>query len=194
MPPKSDTAAYLAFCAQEYHACATKAQQDAQQSAGAALPLPPAESWAVPPPPPAYGAPPSGADQAQASYYQPQQWPVPDSQPLGDQSSPWGPQTPWEADAWGFVAEVCGVDEACSSVSGFGCGSGSWGTTDHPIEVDSSSDEDEGALPHWNDLLYDGCVEAPVDKPSFQLCCLLLTLDYGRALHFEHQCRDRLGV
>ena len=123
----------------------------------------------MPPPPPVYGAPPSGAGQAQASYYQPQQWPVPDLQPLGDQSSPWGPQVPWEADAWGFVAVECGVDDACSSVSGFGCGSGSLGTASCPIEIDSALDEDEGPLPHWNDLLYDGIVEAPVDKPSFQL-------------------------
>ena len=78
MPPRSDPNARAAYCAQEWHACTAQAQQqDAQQSAGSA-PLPP-ESWAVPPPPPAYGAPPSGAGQAQASYYHPQQRPVPDA-------------------------------------------------------------------------------------------------------------------
>ena len=88
----------------------------------------------------------------------------------------------------------CGVDDACSSVSGFGCGSGSLGTASCPIVIDSSSDEDEGPLPHWNDLPYDGIVEAPVGAPPFQLYCLLLTLDYGCALHFEFWCCDLLGI
>ena len=131
MPPKSDPSARAAYMLQEWHACNAQAQQGAQQPA---TPLPP-ESWAAPPPPPAYGAPPPGAGQAQASYYQPQQWPVPDSQPLGDQSSPWGPQVPWEADAWGFLAFECGVDESCSSVSGFGRGTGAWALLPVPLRL-----------------------------------------------------------
>ena len=81
MPPRSDLNAHAAHCAQEYQACTAQAQQNAQQSTGSALP--PLESWAVPPPPPAYGAPPSGTGQAQASYYHPQRQPMPDSQLLG---------------------------------------------------------------------------------------------------------------
>ena len=68
------------------------------------------------------------------------------------------------------------------------------GTAACPIEVDSSSDEDEGPLPHWNDLPYDGVVEAPVGMPSFQLYFLLLTLDYDRAVHLENQCRRRFDI
>ena len=46
----------------------------------------------------------------------------------------------------------------------------------------------------WNDVPYAGTVVAPVGKPPFQLYCLLLTLDFAHALHFELQCRLRLGV
>ena len=84
----------------------------------------------------------------------------------------WGLQTPWEADAWGFLAKVCDVDEVLASVSGFGCGSGSGspidlcgssaaaaevpssdeaaeaplGTSGLPIDLCSSSDDDEAPL------------------------------------------------
>ena len=172
MPPRSDLSAHMAFCAQEYQACTAQAQQNAQQSAGSA-PLPP-ESWAVPPPPPpVYGAPPSGAGQAQASYYvyQPQQQPVPDSQLLGAQSSPWGPQTPWEADAWGFMAEVYGVDEAFASVSGFGCGSGSGSPVNLWPESDSSAELEGHAVPlgtpdHPIDLRSDSSGEVDLRSDS----------------------------
>ena len=33
-----------------------------------------------------------------------------------------------------------------------------------------------------------------MDKTSFQLYCVLLTLPYNCAIHFEYQCRHRLGV
>ena len=65
---------------------------------------------------------------------------MPDAQPLGHHSSPWGPQTPWDSDAYNFLAEVCGIDGVCGSASGFGCGSGC-DSFDEPFDLCSSSDE-----------------------------------------------------
>ena len=62
-------------------------------------------------------------------------------------SSPWGPQTPWEADAWGFLAEVCDVDEAFASASGFGSGSGSGSPINLWPESDSSAELEGHAVP-----------------------------------------------
>ena len=62
------------------------------------------------------------------------------------------------------------------------------------VDLCSSSNEDEGALPHWSTLMYVGFVEAPVDKPPFQLYCLLLMLPYDHAIHFEYKCCSCLGV
>ena len=93
-------------------------QMQLPPDAAAPAPVLPLDSWS---PPPVYGAPlpPSGARHAQASYYH--QLPVPDAQLLGHcASSPWGPQVPWEADAYGFLAEVCGMGTGCGSDAGVG--------------------------------------------------------------------------
>lgn len=116
------------------------------------------------------------------------------------------------------MAEVCNVDEAFPSVSGFGCGFGSGSTILGPPDAGgeaplgamdqlidlcfASSVDNNDFLPDECDSVYGefpnagavGFAVAPGDGPPFQLCCLLLYLLEDDAISFECACRDHLGV
>ena len=135
----------------------------------------PSDSWQSPQPPPAYGAPlaPSDPGHAQASYYH--QPLVPDAQLLSHgASSPWGPQAPWETDAYDFLAEVCAMGTGCGSDAGVGSGSGHGSAPPGEpfIDLCSSSDESVSCI----DLCDLSSLESDSDEPDINLNSSLMVM------------------